>query len=502
MSPHNAGAEKMRETMEGAEELRPEPPRPLTREMPPADPFPVDALGSVLGSATAAIHDRVRAPMAMCGQSVLAAATLAVQGHADAVLPTGQERPLSNYLVTVGVSGERKSAVDTEALWPVRKHEADLRAAYDIALPDHLNALEAWKKARDKASKSPDKAKIKASLDAIGPSPDAPLLPTLTCTEPTFEGITKLYANGSPSLGLFNDEGGQFVGGHGMNDEAKLRTATGMSKLWDGRPIERVRGGDGMILLPGRRLAMHLMVQPMVAAMLFNDGMLADQGLLSRVLPSFPESAIGNRSWREPSVLSDIEMKQYGASLLEILEMPLPLIEGNRVQLAPRRLLLSDTARRLWIGFHDHLEARIGAGGELEPVRGFANKLPEHAARIAGVLALVGDITAGEINGAVMQAGIDLAQYYLGEALRLYGASQVSEELRLAQVLLNWLWARPEPVISLPDIYQYGPNSIRDLARAKKLVGVLEQHGWLVAILGCATIAGKPRRDAWRIIKA
>ena len=179
MSPHSAGAEKVRQTIEGAEELRPETPRPLMREFPPADPFPTDALGDVLGLAANAIHDRVRAPIAMCGQSVLAAATLAVQGHADVVLPTEQARPLSNYLVTVGVSGERKSAVDTEALWAVRKHEAHLREAYDVALPDHLNALDAWKKARDKAGKGSDKAKIKAALDAIGPSPDAPLLPTL-----------------------------------------------------------------------------------------------------------------------------------------------------------------------------------------------------------------------------------------------------------------------------------------------------------------------------------
>jgi hypothetical protein len=41
-----------------------EPPRPLMRELPPADPFPVDALGPVLGSAARAIHDRVRAPLA------------------------------------------------------------------------------------------------------------------------------------------------------------------------------------------------------------------------------------------------------------------------------------------------------------------------------------------------------------------------------------------------------------------------------------------------------
>jgi hypothetical protein len=35
------------------------------------------------------------------------------------------------------------------------------------------------------------------------------------------------------------------------------------------------------------------------------------------------------------------------------------------------------------------MEQRLGASGELEPVRGLANKLPEHAARIAAALTLV-----------------------------------------------------------------------------------------------------------------
>ncbi len=31
-----------------------------------------------------------------------------------------------------------------------------------------------------------------------------------------------------------------------MSDEAKLRTAAGLSAAWDGEPIRRVRAGDGI----------------------------------------------------------------------------------------------------------------------------------------------------------------------------------------------------------------------------------------------------------------
>jgi hypothetical protein len=157
-----------------------EPPRPLMRELPPADLFPVDALGHVLGSAARAIHDRVRAPLAICGQSVLAAATLAAQAHANIELPMGHARPVSSFYLSVAASGERKNGVDQEALWPVRKREAALREAHDSKALAHANAREAWDAARRAAIKrgKGDRNAIRAALDALGPAPQSPV-----CTE-------------------------------------------------------------------------------------------------------------------------------------------------------------------------------------------------------------------------------------------------------------------------------------------------------------------------------
>ena len=56
-------------------------------------------------------------------------------------------------------------------------------------------------------------------------------------------------------------------------------------------------------------------------------------------------------------------------------------------------------------------------------------------------------------------------------------------------------------MISLPDIYQNGPNAIREKATAKKLVTILEDHGWLHRIASGAMIAGHHRREAWQVIK-
>jgi hypothetical protein len=64
----------------------PDPKRPLYRSLPPPPPFPMHAMGHLRYPAEA-IQMRTQAPAAICAQSVLASATLAVQAHRDVELP-------------------------------------------------------------------------------------------------------------------------------------------------------------------------------------------------------------------------------------------------------------------------------------------------------------------------------------------------------------------------------------------------------------------------------
>ncbi len=60
-------------------------------------------------------------------------------------------------------------------------------------------------------------------------------------TEPTYEGLTRKYAEGMPSLGIFSDEGGQFLGGFAMNGDNRQKTLAALNDLWQGNPIRRLR---------------------------------------------------------------------------------------------------------------------------------------------------------------------------------------------------------------------------------------------------------------------
>ncbi len=161
---------------------------------------------------------------------------------------------------------------------------------------------------------------------------------------------------------------------------------------------------------------------------------------------------------------------------------------------------MSPSAREKLTLFSDHVERMIASGGELEPIRGLANKLPEHAARLSAVLTLAEDLKANEISANQMAAGIELAQFYAGEALRLFAAGLVNSDLRLAEKLLHWLHTSwNHDAISLVEIYQLGPNSLRDKSTAERIVEILEEHGWLFRVKGGGIVAGEHRREIWLV---
>lgn len=509
-----------------AAEVKGEPPRPLTREIPPGEEFPIEALGDCIGDAVMAIHRCIQAPLAICAQSILGAIALVIQAFANILLPIGEGilRPLGLYLIAIALSGDRKTSTDGLALGAVRAHEIELRATYGEALQSYACDLAAWKQQTKQILNNkdyPGRDTKRDELEKLGEAPEAPWFPMRTCNEPTYEGLVRLFDEGWPSLGLFSDEASQFVGSFAMNQDNRLKSAGALSDLWDGKSIRRARAADGPKILPGRRLSLHLMMQPLVAQKLFGDPLLRDQGLHSRLLTVMPPSLQGTRlSSKESAADNFSSLSSFSIKMADLLRRDLPIEAAKQKpgeqppsekkyagkELLPRSLPFSDEAKQLWVEYTDHVEAQLGPDGEFEVIRGLANKLPEHAARLAGVLALFDAIEAKELSADYYAKGIKLADYYAKEAIRIYHISQVNSELALAQKLLDWLkrsWkSEPEDHISLPDIYTFAPVvAIRDKEAALKMALILQDHGHLEKLDGPVVVNGENRREVWRIIK-
>jgi hypothetical protein len=414
---------------------------------------------------------------------------------------------VSLYLLTVARSGERKTSCDAPLLAALRDFEKEQAKAHRTAVASWQNAHALWSGERSrilaeaKKGQGEGRTAAQADLRALGPEPAMPPLPDRTVAEPTFEGLTRLFALGQPSLGLFSDEGGQFLGGHGMNSDNRQKTVAALNGLWQGDSICRTRAGDGHTVLYGRRLAVHLMTQPVAAQALLADPLAEGTGFLARFLISESPSTIGTRlaakARPNPAALVAFE-----ARLRAILEEPLPMWEETR-ELRPRTLPLSAKARELLARYADAVEAAQAPGGDLHHIAAAASKSAEQACRIAGVLCLWRDLHAAEVSPADMANGIELAQYYLGEASRLADAAAVTGEIDKAERLRRWLlesW--PEPDVLVRDVVRLGPNALRESPKAWAALRLLEAHGWLVPLEPNAVVRGKPRKAAWRIVRA
>ncbi|TKW67144.1 MAG: DUF3987 domain-containing protein [Paracoccus denitrificans] len=353
-----------------------EGPQPLLREIPAGEACPIHALGP-LQAAVEAVQDISQAPVGIAAQSALSIAALAVQGFAD-VETLGGDAPLSLFCLTIAESGERKSRCDRLLMSGIRDHEREAAETYRDEFAEYETAREIWLGKRKRMlgeAAGADKMKAtgaEADLRNLGPEPRPPLLPNVTAQEPTFEGLLKLYQTGRPALGLFSDEAGGFIGGHAMNSDNRLKTISGLSQLWNGDTVNRIRSGDGVTNYPGRRLSMHLMAQQIAALPLLSDPQASGEGFLARFLITEPPSLIGTRLRRGHDENSEAVIAAFSARLAAVMAAPMPTGD-NPQELTPAQLPLSVKAKELLWRFYETVEKAQAKGGEMEHVRAYAS---------------------------------------------------------------------------------------------------------------------------------
>jgi putative DNA primase/helicase len=421
--------------------------------------FPFHALGQIMGNAARAIAGDVQAPDSLAGGSVLAAVSLAVQSLANVMLPHGQRSPLSVFVITGAGSGDRKSAVDAVAgkeVEEVRKQQARefsrQSAQYDADLAD----------------------KGRGDPEPLKPTPKS-----LTTSNATIEGICRLLKHQS-SVGIFSAEGGEMLGGHSLRDDKRSSGLAFYLKGWGGESLDSLRGGDGLTVLLGRRMAMHVLVQPVLLGALLGDPLAQGQGLLARCLIAQPDTLAGRRPYRDVNPHENPAVMAYNAAIKALLETaPALREEGDGYELKPKDLHLDVDAKGLWVAFFNEIERQQGNGRELDGARPFASKAAEHAARIAGIITLVENPNATQIEGLAMDAAIELTGFYLTEHLRLTGAGRQERTDGRLRVLLAWLQSAGT-LVPKKDVLQKSPRPLgRTAATLNPLLDDLAHRGYI-----------------------
>jgi hypothetical protein len=232
-------------------------------------------------------------------------------------------------------------------------------------------------------------------------------------------------------------------------------------------------------VLYGRRLSMHLMVQPRISKKFLGNDLHRDQGLLARWLIAAPRSIAGTRVEITRTSPADIpEVCACWTALTRLLERP--VLEDHEVgglslpllRLMPESFELLKAACLEW-------ELAQAPGRPLEPVKEWASKAAEQACRIAGVLTLVEDPELAFVSAETMRRAIQLAQFHLSEYQRVIGASAAPPHLDRAQAVIEWLQRTRRNEVTAREIMREGPKSVRTSDAAREVLRALECDGWV-----------------------
>lgn len=439
----------------------PDPLPDATESTPQA--FPFHGLGKMLGDAAMSIAEGVQAPDALAGGSVLASAALAAQAHADVVMPHGQRAPLSVFVVTGALSGDRKTATDAVASLPAEEHRREQAREHAAALAQ----FEQDRAARQKGD----------------PDIEKPVARSLTIGKATVEGLHMMLRTQS-HIGLFTGEGGELLGGHSLREDRRSAGLAWFLKGWGAETLDTLTRGDGLSILLGRRVSMHAMVQPVLLRGLLVDPLAQGQGFLARCLVSEPGTLAGTRLFKPGNPTDAPAVQTYHAAMRHLLSRPARVHKhGDGCELDTRPIGMSMAAASLWIAFYNQIEAEQAADRQLQSARAFASKAAEHAARIAGIVQIVGDPDASLVSVETMAGAIEVASFYIGEHVRLTGAGGHDRHNALLRTLLDWFTARASPVPA-PDVLQATPRHLRALKAEglRPLLDELVQRGYIRSI--------------------
>lgn len=413
--------------------------------------YPIDALGDILAPAAKSIADNGQLAPAMAGQSLLGAAALVTQSHYNVATLAGT-KPLSEYFLTIGESGDGKTTADAAALQPVRTWQRDKAIAYRHELTKHEEAT--------------------ATRSKGEPPPTPPLAPWALMKDATIEGIRSGFQHGRPCQGIFTAEAAAMLAGYGMSKDNRQKTCATFNDLWDDGELSVSRALAGRIQLYGKRLSAHWLIQPEAAREALGDPILSAMGFWPRFLIAWPKSAPARKAKPfEPVKCKDIETawKQFA----ELLKDPvpddcsgLPVIGFTR---KAQRLVLHPAFERF------EREAKT-EGGKFCNIRPFALRATEHVCRVAGILAAIDGKKV--ITADATKRALNLVLYSIETWRTLAGDREESEAAAWALCLFDWI-ADHGGAASETAMLRRGPKkyALRSASRRDAALAVLELAG-------------------------
>lgn len=444
-----------------------------------SEPYPVQQFPSVIRNVIQALHNNTQIPVELIGNVVLAAMSLTCQSLIEVIQPhTNMPEPCSLYLMTIAESGEGKTTINKQVMKPCYTFAAELIQQYKQQIINFNQNFKLWK-IRQQALESNLRQAIKKNYSGENEEseirkhaqiePLRPSRPNFIYEDTSFKALVE-GLNEHPEAGFISDEAITFFKSYLKNNPGLL------NKAWDGEMFD-FRRADGEIYQITPRLTFSLMSQPGVFMDYINKHGVSARasGFLSRFLFSWVESSMGSRQATHDKIDVDHDLNIFHQRLEQLLQLNKHLL--NNCTSGKKQLTLKNEVLASWKNNRKEIEKKMAPYGEWEHIRDIASKASANTLRIAAIMQFFHDENSETISTGAFQCAIDLMEWHLDQASRLF--YPMSERYQFEQDVRElYTWIKNKfaqnnwPTFPKNDLEKYGPNRLR---RSDKLTPVLNQ---------------------------
>lgn len=361
-------------------------------------------------------------PESMALPVVLGVANLAAQAHYDVDSGKYGVRPISLFLLSMAATGGRKTTTFKELMVGIQDFLEQKR--------DELKDEDLRYNLEKKKFEREERQWLKDSEDPLNlvlpPMPQRPApmeTADYTINKGTLNGIVDTLKSQS-FVGLFSSEGGEFFNSHsfqgGKNEISRaVEMSASLTSMWDGTEITKTTGMERVKLF-NRRVNMLFLLQTETVESMLNNPIFSEQGFVHRILIT-QSPKYNNKEW-ENSEESDVweakireSLKGFHKKTRDLISRKLTLKPNKPFELEPTLIRQTRESKQIYVDFYNKNLNR--SSGDLKNFAGFAERLHEHAIRIAGTLAAFEGLT--EITKEIAECSLDLIDFFIEQRLSL-----------------------------------------------------------------------------------
>jgi len=452
--------------------------------------FPVDALPRPVAEFVAACAESLGTKPDLVAALALGTIATVTAGRWK-VNPWGDwHEAVTLYTVAVAAPGSMKSAALGHAIAPLRELKSEMSERHG---PDIAVAIAERKADEKRSAKALDAyvanntAENRGALDDIVrhlATTPAPVMPDLYTTDATPEALEMQLAAQGGRYGWLSAEGGIFgmIAGRYSEKGSNLDV---FLKAFDGDELAGKRIGREAAVVASATLAVGVAVQPDVLTNAAKRPELRGTGLLDRFLITWPDLGPSRPSPRSPRIPEHV-LAGYRDALRRLWEAS----GGYATEPVLRSLRFDTEATEAMDAFVGEVHEMRQAGGPLEHMGEYAEKLRGKAARLAAMFALLEDPRTDTVRAPAMAQARTVAFYFAEHACHAYGAIGARDDLAAAMRCLEAIrtakpardkWQHWPEVVTTRDVLTRVLNA-PNLAKAEeveKALRLLEERGYL-----------------------